>query len=228
MFKLFHPKTEEGKEKEKENNKHTETIKESEAKTNRQKKIYPGREDGGPSTRSKTAQENSKIKQSYADVLKSQTEIIKNAQIQTIKVHEIKNFINSQQQQAASIKELETRKAAAKRTREDILKLNNHQWTTLKDSVKTETIKWKNSLVRNEWCNIGTYWKLDKFGLPREIEKVEQPIWVQNRRKFLETLNKQERNIVITGDPNLEFDPFTYVLLYSYPQQAGTEPGADG
>ena len=139
-------------------------------------------------------------------------------------MHEIKNFINSQQQQAASIKELETRKAAAKRTREDILKLNNYQWTTLKDSVKTETIKWKNSLVRNEWCNIGTYWKLDKFGLPREIEKVEQPIWVQNRRKFLETLNKQERNLVLTGDPNLEFDPFTYVLLYSYPQQAQNYP----
>ena len=187
----------------------------SEAKTIRQKKTYPGREDGGPSTRSKTAQEKSQIKTSYADILKTQApEIIKNAQIQTIKVHEIKTFIKSQQQQATPIKEIETRKVTAKRTREDILKLNLQQWTTLKDSVKTETIKWKNSLVRNEWCNIGTYWKLDKFGLPREIEKVEQPIWVQNRRKFLETLNKQERNIVLTGDPNLEFDPFTYVLLY--------------
>ena len=78
--------------------------------------------------------------------------------------------------------------------------------------------------MRNEWCNIGTYWKLDKFGLPRQIEKVEQPIWVQNRRKFLESLNKQELNIVLTGDPNLEFDPFTYVLLYSYPQQAQQYP----
>ena len=45
-----------------------------------------------------------------------------------------------------------------------------------------------------------------------------------NRRKFLETLNKQERNIVLTGDPNLEFDPFTYMLLYSYPQQAQNYP----
>ena len=55
MFKLFHPKTETVKEKEKE--KHTKTIEESEVKSKRQKKIYPGREDGGPTTRSKTAQE---------------------------------------------------------------------------------------------------------------------------------------------------------------------------
>ena len=47
---------------------------------------------------------------------------------------------------------------------------------------------------------------------------------MQNRRKFLESLNKQERNIVLTGDPNLEFDPFTYVLLYSFPQQAQNYP----
>ena len=65
---------------------------------------------------------------------------------------------------------------------------------------------------------------MDKFGLPRQIENVEQPSWVQNRRKFLETLNKQERNLVLTGDPNLEFDPFTYVLLYSFPQQAQNYP----
>ena len=55
----------------------------------RHRKIYPGREDGGPSTRSKTAQENSKNKASYADILKSQApNEIKNAQ--TTYIHEIK------------------------------------------------------------------------------------------------------------------------------------------
>ena len=162
---------------------------------------------------------------SYAEVLKAPAQkVIKKAQVKIIKAHEIKEFVNSQQQQAASINEISTRKAAANRTKADIQKLNIEQWTALKESVKTETIKWKNSLVRNDWCNISTYWKLDKFGLPKQIEKVEQPIWVQNRRKFLDSLNKQERNIVLTGDPNLEFDPFTYVLLYSFPQQQQNYP----
>ena len=40
----------------------------------------------------------------------------------------------------------------------------------------------------------------------------------------METLDKQERNIVLTGDPLVEFDPFTYVLLYSFPQQAQQYP----
>ena len=64
--------------------------------------------------------------------------------MKSINAHEIKEFINSQQQQAASINEIKTRKEAAKRTKEDILKLNLQQWTTLKDSIKSETIKWKN------------------------------------------------------------------------------------
>ena len=160
---------------------------------------------------------------SYAEVLKAPAKnLIKTAQV-TIIAHEIKEFAKAQKQ-AKPIKEISTRKAAAVKSKADIQKLNTEQWTSLKDSVKSETIKWKNSLVRNEWCNIGTYWKLDKFGLPRPIDNVEQPIWVQNRRKFLETLNKQERNLVLTGDPNLEFDPFTYVLLYSFPQQAQNYP----
>ena len=29
---------------------------------------------------------------------------------------------------------------------------------------------------------------------------------------------------MLTGDPNLEFDPFTYLLLYSFPQQAHNYP----
>ena len=130
----------------------------------------------------------------------------------TVYIHEIKEFVESQKfnyQFTPKNKVLKKRQMQAKHTQKDKNKLNIEQWTSLKDSVKQEIIKWKNSLVRNEWCNISTYWKLDKLGLPRQQEGVEQPIWVQNRRKFLGTLNTQERNIVLTGDPSLEFDPFT-------------------
>ena len=160
MFKLFHPKTETPKEKEMD--RHTGTIKESETKTKRQKKVYPKREDGGPTTRSKTAQERVL---SYSEVLKAPArKVIKKTQV-TINAHEIKEFVKTQKQ-ATQINQIATRKAAAIRSKADIQKLNTEQWTSLKESVKSETIKWKNSLVRNEWCNIGTYWKLDKFGLP--------------------------------------------------------------
>ena len=84
---------------------------------------------------------------------------------------------------SASINEINNRKATAQRSREDIKKLNLQQWTTLEQSVKIETENWKNSLVRNDWCNIGPYWKLDKLGLPRQIQKVEQPIWVAKQKK---------------------------------------------
>ena len=101
------------------------------------------------------AQEKVTVKISYADILKAQApKIIKNAQVKSIIVHKIKEFINSQQQQEVSINEFRTRKAVAQRTKEDILKLNFQQWTTLKDSLKSETINSKNSLVINYWCNI--------------------------------------------------------------------------
>ena len=58
----------------------------------------------------------------------------------------------------------------------------------------------------------------------KKIEKMEEPLWVQNRRNFLESLNKQERNIVLMGDPLVEFDPFMYLLLYFFPQQAHNYP----
>ena len=41
-----------------------------------------------------------------------------------IYAHEIKEFVKSQQNKAASINEIKTKKAAAQRTREDIQKLN--------------------------------------------------------------------------------------------------------
>ena len=117
-----------------------------------------------------------------------------------------------------------TGQAKAQRLKEDIRKLMLQMWTSLTDSVKSETEKWKISLIRNDWCSIGPYWKLDKLGLPRQYDHIEQPVRVQNRRKFLETLNTLERNIVLTGDPLVEFYQFTYVLQYSFPHQANNYP----
>ena len=62
------------------------------------------------------------------------------------------------------------------------------------------------------------------MGLPLQQEGIAQPKWVQNRRKFLASLTFKERNLVLTGDPFVEFDPFTYVLVYSFPRQAQNYP----
>ena len=42
--------------------------------------------------------------------------LIKNAQVKSIDAHEIKEFIHSQQNKAASLNEIKTRKAVAQRT----------------------------------------------------------------------------------------------------------------
>ena len=63
MFKLFHPKKNQPKTVNiKEKSGHEQQQGKSETRAKRQKKSYPGREDGGPSTRSKAAQENLEIK----------------------------------------------------------------------------------------------------------------------------------------------------------------------
>ena len=77
---------------------------------------------------------------------------------------------------------------------------------------------------QNEWCNLGPKFKTDTMGLPLQQEGIAQPKWVQNRRKFLASLTFKERNLVLTGDPFVEFDPFTYVLVYSFPRQAQNYP----
>ncbi len=94
----------------------------------------------------------------------------------------------------------------------------------MKSSVASETELWKNNLVENDWCNIGPKYKVDKFKLPTPQPGVPQPKWVHNKRKFLEALSFQERNILLMGDPFLEFDPCTYVLVYSYPNQVQNYP----
>ena len=68
---------------------------------------------------SKTAQEKDSVKISYADILKAPApdKLIKNAQVKSINVHEIKEFINSQQQQEVSVNEIKTKKQVHKQQR---------------------------------------------------------------------------------------------------------------
>ena len=102
--------------------------------------------------------------------------------------------------------------------------MNSKQLSELKASVARETLLWKKNLIENDWCNFGPKYKLDTFGLPTPQIGVQQPKWIHSRRNFLKSLNFQERNILLTGDPYLEFDPCTYVLMYSYPRQVQQYP----
>jgi hypothetical protein len=114
----------------------------------------------------------------------------------------------------------------AKRTLEDIKKLNIKQWTSLKTSIEKEAKTWKKCLVerKNEPQHLGPSFECDKFGLPRLTSGIKQPTWVHNRRKFLQSLTFKERNILLTGDPFVEFNPYTYILVYNYPEQINQYP----
>ena len=72
--------------------------------------------------------------------------------------------------------------------------------------------------------HLGPTFKCDQYGLPRKISGIKQPVWVHNRRKILQSLTSKERNILLTGDPFIEFDPFTYFLVYNYPEQIQNYP----
>ena len=41
---------------------------------------------------------------------------------------------------------------------------------------------------------------------------------------ILKYLTKIERNILLTGDPDQEFDPYTYIWIYTYPELAIQNP----
>ncbi len=47
---------------------------------------------------------------------------------------------------------------------------------------------------------------------------------VTSRREFSRQLPDSERNIILTGDPEQEFDPHTYIWIYSYPELAIQNP----
>ena len=100
MFKLFYKKKEDKKES-KTSSKQSSNIQEQIAneKSKRQNKIHPSREDGGPSTISKLAQEKELSKPLFVDILKkpASTKLITNIKpkINKISWHKIKEFVAS-------------------------------------------------------------------------------------------------------------------------------------
>jgi ribosomal protein L39E len=121
---------------------------------------------------------------------------------------------------------IKNRLAKAKRTNETIQNLNFKQWTSLRNSILKETEIWKNCVKHREWGpnQIGPTFDCDEYGLPKKLEGTKQPTWVHNRRAFLKSLSREERNVVLTGDPYTEFDPHTYILCYSFPEQVQQYP----
>ena len=164
-----------------------------------------GREDGGPTTRSKTVSAKS-----YAEVLK------------TTLPNEKPNNVLPLLSNLSKAK----RKQQAQKTRAQLEKLDYKQWKSLQKSIREETEKWKKCLVPRDWgpFQFGPAFKCDKFGLPTKFDNIKQPNWIHNRRKFLSNLNFQERNIVLTGDPFIEFDPATYICIYTAPQDIQNYP----
>ncbi len=112
----------------------------------------------------------------------------------------------------------------AKFSKEIIRKLNTEQLSSLQQSLKEEASLWKQSFkfIEKGHNQIGPNYVADNFGLPEE-SKIE-PCWVHSRREFLKILPPEERNILLTGDPDKAFDPFSYIWCYSYPNIAARNP----
>ena len=129
-------------------------------------------------------------------------------------------------QKDAYLGSIKNRLAKAKRTLETIQNLNFKQWTSLRASIEKETQVWKNCVKHREWGpnQIGPTYDCDEFGLPKKVDGTKQPTWVHNRRSFLKSLSKEKRNVVLTGDPYTEFDPHTYILCYTFPEQLQQYP----
>ena len=104
--------------------------------------------------------------------------------------------------------------------------MNSEQLASLTQSLKEEAEKWKNCFkwINKEHNQVGPDFVSDKFGLPIQSPEVQEPCWVHNRRIFLKQLPVEERNILLTGDPDTSFDPYIYVWIYSFPQIAVQNP----
>ena len=63
--------------------------------------------------------------------------------------------------------------------------------------------------IERESHQIGPSYISDNVGLSEESE--HETYWIHNRRVFLRSLTPAERNILVTGEPDLKFDPFTYI-----------------
>ena len=186
------------------------------------KKVYPGREDGGPVTRSKNHPVND-----LNEVGGAPKKCKHLAKINLITAEQLKDPTQTFEiliKKVASKEDLERRLRLANFSKEIIQQLNSEQLTSLQESLKTEATLWKQSFkfIQKESHQIGPSYISDKFGLPEQTK--EEPCWVHNRRQFLELLPPAERNILLTGDPDQRFDPFSYIWCYSYPEIAAQNP----
>ena len=180
------------------------------------KRFFPGREDGGPTTRSKATMPN-------------QEQIGENNPLNLIMTLNLSDPLKTFQdliKKKLSPESAQKRLQLANFSRETIQELDQEQKAAMELSLKIESDKWKNCFKWNskEAHQIGPAFDSDEFALPKPILGVKEPCWVHNRRLFLKSLPAEERNILLTGDPNLKFDPYTYILVYSFPEIAAQNP----
>ena len=121
---------------------------------------------------------------------------------------------------------VEKRLQVAEHLQKSIQHLDTEQKASLKESLEKENQKWKNCFKWRDWTpnSKGPLFNSDKFALPKPIKNIEEPKWVISRREFLASLPSTERNIILPGDPNQEFDPYTYIWIYTYPEFARQNP----
>jgi hypothetical protein len=87
--------------------------------------------------------------------------------------------------------------------------------------LKSENKKLKNCFRWIEWSpnTKSPLFESDNFALPKPIDGVEEPLWVTLRREFLKHFPESERNSLLTGDPDQEFDQYTYIWIITYPEK---------
>ena len=200
------------------------------------KRIFEGREDGGPKTRSRTAREvnENKCKNSYevnkSEVDENQDEI--KFLINTLElvnpISSFKNLFGEHKLICSKLNSetIKSRLQLANSSNNIIQQLDLEQRSTLEKSLISEATKWKNCFKWNqkEAHQSGPAFHSDKFGLPEQLPGIEEPCWVHNRRLFLKALPESERNIILTGDPEKKFDPYVYIWIYSFPTIAAQNP----
>ena len=195
---------------------------ESPVKRSYKKKEYLGREDGGPVTRSK----NHPVSD-LNEVGGSPKKCKHSEKINLITSEQLRDPSQTFEvliKKVASKEALEKRLRLANFSKEIIQQLNTEQLASLQESLKSEAALWKQSFkfINKDHHQIGPSYIADKFGLPEHTKA--EPCWVHSRRQFLELLPPEERNILLTGDPDQAFDPFSYIWCYSYPEIAARNP----
>ena len=63
----------------------------------------------------------------------------------------------------------------------------------------------------------GPYFVSDQYGLPKVKPHLQEPNHITRRRKYLQSLTPQRRNLLLTGDPAFAFDPVVYQLCDHLP-----------